>query len=350
VRSLTEFQHYLHTWNHAYTGRASTAIYQVLRANGVSGTRVLVPANICYAAVLPILYSGNSPAFIDVGSDGNIMLTDVQAARKCRLRAAVVPHMYGNPCQDVGAICEYLRQHGVIVIEDCALAMGAEVGGQMVGTFGDYAVFSFGYSKTIDAGYGGLIVSPRSLEGEERASGELEVYDSSIGDELSLLSQLYRVLRNGRETAFTRHVYRAIPRHYRRCFLFRGTRWHYEMLERKLETLSAIVQERWASLAAYESAMEFPPELSRYCFRDGAVPWRYNVLVSPECKPALIKHLLQRHVPVSDWYPVVARMFGVSRDFPRAAAMEAQILNFPLVGVSEAQIADIANAVNEFWR
>jgi len=45
------------------------------------------------------------------------------------------------------------------LLEDCAQANGASIGGQKVGTFGDMAVFSFQMNKNMTAGEGGCVVT-----------------------------------------------------------------------------------------------------------------------------------------------------------------------------------------------
>jgi dTDP-4-amino-4,6-dideoxygalactose transaminase len=64
----------------------------------------------------------------------------------------VIPvHLAGWPA-DMEGIMDLARRHGLKVIEDCAQAQGAEIGGQSVGSFGDAAAFSFCQDKIISTG------------------------------------------------------------------------------------------------------------------------------------------------------------------------------------------------------
>src|SRR5207245_8888025 len=74
-----------------------------------------------------------------------------------RTKAIMAVHMYGHPC-DMTAIMKIARRHNLYVIEDCAIAHGAEVNGQKVGTFGDVAGFSFYGNKIVTTGEGGLVL------------------------------------------------------------------------------------------------------------------------------------------------------------------------------------------------
>ena len=40
-------------------------------------------------------------------------------------------------------IQKFCNEKNIILIEDCAQALGAEISGRKVGTFGDYSCFSF---------------------------------------------------------------------------------------------------------------------------------------------------------------------------------------------------------------
>ena len=67
-------------------------------------------------------------------------------------------HLGGWPC-DMPAIMAYAKEHGLLVIEDCAQAHGASYEGKKVGSFGDAAAFSFCQDKIMSTGgEGGMVV------------------------------------------------------------------------------------------------------------------------------------------------------------------------------------------------
>lgn len=346
--NAVNFKNYLATRNQLYTGRASTAIYLALRANQIRNARVLVPANICYAAVLPIFYSGNQPVFADVGEDGNVTRATVEAVQGAEPKAAIISHMYGNPCQEIGGISHALRARGIMVIEDCALSMGAKIDGTLTGTYGDYAVFSFGYSKTIDCGYGGLITSQCKLEGLSVLNAELPLHTESMDAEQQLFSQVYRVLRNNNTDGLAQCVFDYAREHLKSCFLFRASPEQMARLSVSVGKLDEVIRQRWENVGRYEQYLSWGAGMSRYSFHTDAVPWRYNVLVDESQKASLVAQLLDQRLPVSDWYPSIARMFRVNTRFVQAQRMERQVLNFPLVDVTEGQVQRIAQTINRF--
>lgn len=89
-----------------------------------------------------------------------------------RTAAIVVTHLYGVPCE-VDRIAQIAREHGVLLIEDCAHCFGASVGGVKAGAIGDAAYFSFETSKVINTMGGGMVTlrDPALAERIRRAVG-----------------------------------------------------------------------------------------------------------------------------------------------------------------------------------
>ncbi len=81
-----------------------------------------------------------------------------------------------------------------------------------------------------------------------------------------------------------------------------------------------------------------------YPFEEGAVPWRFNILVEPELRRRIIDTCLEKGQPVSDWYPRVTSMFAVNDPFPGAKWHEQRILNFPLM-IDKAGIRGICDTI-----
>lgn len=76
----------------------------------------------------------------------------------------IATHQYGFPCK-IKEIYTACKQKGAVVIEDCAGAFGTEIDGQMVGTFGDFAIFSFNASKLINApSNGGFLIAKKDSD------------------------------------------------------------------------------------------------------------------------------------------------------------------------------------------
>ncbi|MGL4609991.1 MAG: DegT/DnrJ/EryC1/StrS family aminotransferase, partial [Trueperaceae bacterium] len=75
-----------------------------------------------------------------------------------RTQAIVVTHIWGHPV-NMTSVLEFAQKHNLRVLEDCSHAHGAEWNNQLVGTFGDVAVFSLGTKKMVTGGKAGVLVT-----------------------------------------------------------------------------------------------------------------------------------------------------------------------------------------------
>jgi perosamine synthetase len=137
----------------------TVALHLSLVALGVGpGDEVIVPDLTFAASVNAILYTGAKPVLVDVDLDTMAIDPDlVAAAITDRTRAIMPVHLYGYPA-DMGRIMALANRHNLLVIEDCAEALGSYYQGAHVGTFGDAAIFSFYGNKTITTGEGGMLL------------------------------------------------------------------------------------------------------------------------------------------------------------------------------------------------
>ncbi len=165
------------------SGRSSLmAILKVL--NLEKGSEVLLQAFTCNAAINPIIWSGLKPVYIDCDENTfNIDLEDLERKITVRSKIVIVQHTFGLPAfakasagkpAEINEILEICRQNNstgspqdnLILIEDCAHALGAEYNGQKVGTFGKAGFFSFSRDKVISSIYGGMAVTNDPLLAE----------------------------------------------------------------------------------------------------------------------------------------------------------------------------------------
>lgn len=144
-------------------GTGTDALYLALRAVGIEpGNRVATVANAGGYTSGAALRAGGVPVFVDV--DPLTAQMSCPALEQVldgdpQITAVVLTHLYGL-VGDVHAISSTCADRGVVLVEDCAQAMGATVDGQSVGTFGDIATLSFYPTKNLGAfGDAGAVVS-----------------------------------------------------------------------------------------------------------------------------------------------------------------------------------------------
>ncbi len=106
-----------------------------------------------------VLYQGATPVFVDVCRD-TLNLDPEQIEKKISPKTkAILPVDYAGHPAELAPILEMARRHGLIVIEDACHALGAEYGGQRVGSIADMTVFSFHPVKHITTGEGGMVTT-----------------------------------------------------------------------------------------------------------------------------------------------------------------------------------------------
>lgn len=151
-----------------------------LSAAGIKpGDEVIVPPITFVASATAILRIGAVPVFVDIDSETiNLNPNKVAEHINKRTRAIVVVHFAGHPA-DLDQLTQLCDQHGLIMIEDCAHAHGAEWHERRVGSFGSFGSFSFQASKNMTAGEGGFLVTndaelaehARSISNQGRRTG-----------------------------------------------------------------------------------------------------------------------------------------------------------------------------------
>lgn len=138
----------------------SVALDLALLALGIGpGDEVIVTPRTFVASAFCVMLAGATPVFADVDLDsGNITPESIARVVTERTRAIIPVHLGGWPADMLG-IMALAREHDLFVIEDCAQSHGASIDGQIVGSFGDAACFSFCQDKIISTGGEGGFVS-----------------------------------------------------------------------------------------------------------------------------------------------------------------------------------------------
>ena len=139
----------------------TVALELALRAVGVRpGDEVVVPSRTFIATASAVVAVGARPVCADVDRETQgLSVESVAEVITARTTAVVPVHLGGWPMA-IRELCTWARGRGLRVVEDCAQAHDALVGGRHVGTFGDAGAFSFCQDKILTtAGEGGLVVT-----------------------------------------------------------------------------------------------------------------------------------------------------------------------------------------------
>lgn len=125
-----------------------------------SGDEIIVPSLTFVASANAIRYTGATPVFADIKSLTDLTIDPESIRKKIteKTKAIMIMHYGGYPCQ-IEEIKEIAREHNLYIIEDSAHAVGTEINGKYLGTWGDIGCYSFFSNKNLVTGEGGMVVT-----------------------------------------------------------------------------------------------------------------------------------------------------------------------------------------------
>ena len=172
------------------------AFYYILKALDLPpGSEIIFPSLTFWVVPELARVAGLTVVFADV--DPKTFTIDPNSVERLitdKTRAIVPTHLYGLPC-DMDRLLDIAGHHNLIVLEDCAHALGALYKGKPVGTFGTGALFSFQTLKPLNCYGGGLALVPdETLAGKVRRLVEALPWPSEtrVRDRL-LMGRLQRI-------------------------------------------------------------------------------------------------------------------------------------------------------------
>jgi perosamine synthetase len=141
------------------------------------GAEVLTTPFSFVASTNVLLYEDLAPRFVDVDpATYNLDVSRAAEALTPRTAAILAVDVFGQPA-DWPALTDLAEAHNLRLIDDACEALGGQVGGRPVGSWGDAAGFGFYPNKQITTGEGGCITTDdaalaracRSLRNQGRA-------------------------------------------------------------------------------------------------------------------------------------------------------------------------------------
>lgn len=164
----------------------SDALLACLMAENIgSGDEVITTPYTFFATVGAIARLGAKPVFVDIDpATYNLDPYQIQAKITARTRAIIPVHLYGQMA-DMDVVMRVAGEHGLVVVEDAAQAIGAEYKGRRAGSIGHYGCFSFFPSKNLGAaGDGGMVGTNDAQRAEKlrclRAHGSKPKYHHKV--------------------------------------------------------------------------------------------------------------------------------------------------------------------------
>jgi dTDP-4-amino-4,6-dideoxygalactose transaminase len=302
------------------------AIYIALRGLGLKrGDEVITSAHSWISTSETITQAGGRVVFCD--TDEEIFTIDpADIERKITpATVGIVPvHLYGQPA-DMGAIMAIARKHNLWVIEDCAQAHLASYKGQLVGSFGNVATFSFYPGKNLGAyGDAGCVVTN----------------DDRLADWM---------------TTFARHGGKGD--HVMEGINSRMDGLQAGILNAKLPHLPAWTAARRRVATCYNELLEDVGDVITPTVKSDRDHVYHLYVIRTENRDALREHLSQASISTVlnypkglPFYPAYAYLGHVPKNFPAAYFNQSRILSLPIYPeMPEEAITHVANVISHFW-
>lgn len=123
------------------------------------GDEIIVPAQTHTATAHAVEYTGAKAVFADVNKlTGNISLKNIKKNCTKKTKGVIIVHMAGYPC-DLKEIIKFCKKKKLVLLEDCAHAVGTKYKKKHVGNYGLTGSFSFYPTKQITTGEGGMVIT-----------------------------------------------------------------------------------------------------------------------------------------------------------------------------------------------
>jgi dTDP-4-amino-4,6-dideoxygalactose transaminase len=290
-----------------------------LLAAGVGpGQEVIVPSFTFAATANSVALTGATPVFADIESDYFCLDPAAVEAAVTERTVGIMPvHLYGHPA-DMTALQAVADRHGLKLYEDAAQAHAAQWQGRPVGSFGEFAMFSFYPTKNMTSGEGGMV-----------STGSEEV------------ARRVRLLRNqGMERRYENELV---------GFNCRMTDVHAAIGRVQLGKLAGWTKQRQDNAAFLDAHLEdvvVPP------VADGAVHvyHQYTIRV-PVDRDGFAKALADEHgVGTGVYYPIPNHRlpsFGLTLDLPQTERAAQEAVSLPVhPSLTTDDLERIVQAVN----
>ncbi|QJC54215.1 DegT/DnrJ/EryC1/StrS family aminotransferase [Paenibacillus albicereus] len=321
----------------AYTGAAhavaaangTSALVLLLRTMGAGpGVDVLTPAFSFISTASAIRLLGANPVFVDADPRTGMMdPADLERRITPQSRIVIPTHLF-SVMADMKAIRAVAREHGLLVLEDSAVALGASQDGVPAGRHGDAGLYSFFPAKPLGGiGDGAVIVT----DDEELARG-------------------CRMLRNHGQDGVTRFLHHQLGYNSRMDEVLAGYLLH------KLGRIDRLLDRRRDLAARYHEAFAGLDVRLAVTVDDHESRMYYTYVVQAERRDELRAELEEAGVETQVYYPAAlplqpafADLGARPGDYPGAERFASRSLALPLYPeMPDGDVDEVIRAVVSF--
>lgn len=291
---------------------------------------VLVQANAFIASVLPICHNLK---VLDVEPDSTWDLERIRTAITPQTRAVLVVHMYGDVPVNMVELVQLCRASDLVLIEDCAQALGSTYEQRLIGSFGHLSCFSFYPTKNL----GGL---------------------GDAGAICTSNSEWAETLRMQRNLGVRRKYHHEIIGTNARCDELQAA-----FLNVKFPDLPEAIAWRRKVACWYDEALLFNPVVEPVRSVNPVVGHSFHLYVvqvqAPFVRDELMEHLRRNNIETLIHYPIPfyqsealrALLSHAELTTPNNDKLAATILSLPMhVGITRDIVLEITNCILRYSR
>lgn len=141
-------------------GSGTLGTLLALKAAGIGpGDEIIAPSYGWHQTALAVPWSGAKPVLADIDYWSQTLAPSKAAEQVTEsTRALLAANVNGHPA-DWENLRALARASGLLLIEDATESIGSRYQGQLVGSFGDVAVFDFSQPAALCCGQGGMVVT-----------------------------------------------------------------------------------------------------------------------------------------------------------------------------------------------
>lgn len=335
-------------------GSGTAALVLACRMAPPDRKKIIVPAIACVNVLFAVLYAECTPVFVDICAETGLLDPNsvrIALEQDAEIGAVLVVHTYGHVA-DLHSIANYARANGAVVIEDAAQAQGCTYAdNRPVGALGDLALVSFGHTKILDAGGGGVLMTDRRdmYEACLRLAAELPPPPVDLEERYAdYRSRYYSEWAARARDPLALQRIGMLYRYFREAFLHRGDEAMSKRIIDALPYLSQQVSARLALAAEYTAQLAGTRNVRLCEPAPGAVPWRFVFRVPAAERDALVECLRRAAVDVSCWYPSLQHFYAnvtIGATLPNANTFAQEVVNLWVTPGYDKQKIHIACAL-----
>jgi dTDP-4-amino-4,6-dideoxygalactose transaminase len=319
------FSSYIQTKYAIGVSTGTDALYLGCKALGIkNGDEIILPAMSFFATLSPIVHLGAKPIFVDTLPDSpHIDTSQIEKKLSKKTKAIIAVHMNGYP-SDVTEIKRISKKYNLFFIEDACQAHGSTYNKKPMGSFGDFAAFSFYPSKNLGAfGEAGAVTTSHA----------------------SLFKKIQLLRNHGQIKKYIHSMY---------GFNNRLDEIQAAVLNEKLQVLSKENQNRRKIAQKYlkdldNSHLQLPVE------EKNIVTNYHNFVIRTPKRDLLKKYLLSKNIHTGIHYPVPLHLQpavkGKVGSFKNAEKYADECLSLPMYpSLSNGEIEYVVDHVNKFFK